>query len=1305
MAGINDSVTQNLLPVQAYFDLQGNFQTFIGQNQPFYATTNPAQSGLTITSSTIDSTTIGASSPSTGVFTNITTTTGQVLTSPSGNTDITNKLYVDTVAQGLGPKQACQVGTTTNITLVGLQTIDGYTTLDGDRVLVKNQTLSQFNGIYIASTTTWTRAVDLDVWSEVPGAYTVILNGGQADQGWVCTATAAGTINVTAMPWVQFSGSATYYAGTGLSLSSNTFSITNTGVTALTYGSASAVPVIAVNAQGQITSATTTTIAITNSQVSGLGTMSTQNANSVAITGGSINGTTIGVSTAAAITGTTITANTSFSGSGSGLTGTATGLSIGGNAATATSATSAGSVTNSVTFNNGGSGGASGSTFNGASALTVSYNTVGAPSTTGTNASGTWGISVTGNAATVTNGVYTTGSYSNPAWITSILGSIVSGAVTSATTATNIASGTTGALHYQSGPGATTFLTLGTTNYVLTAGASAPQYVAQSTLSVGSASTATSATTATNLAGGIASQIPYQTGAGATSFIANGISGQFLTSNGSGVPSWATVSTAITITDDTSSVTAYYPLFARVTSGTTNTEYVSSTKLNYTPSTGVLAATGFSGSGASLTSIPNGALVNSSVTIGSTAVALGATVTTFAGLTSVTSTSFVGALTGNASTATSATTATNATNTAITDNTSSSATWYPTIVSTTTGNLPQTTSSTKLSFVPSTGTLTTSALISSGGTIDNTVIGGTTPAAGTFNTLIGGRSSTTYVTITGDASYPMIQATGGTNTPLVLSPLGTGALQAQKTDSSATGGNARGANAVDWQTVRSTAAQVASGAVVPTIAGGQNNTASAAYTFIGGGRSNTAGSNDTVVCGGASNTAGGSTPVRSAIVGGNGNIAQGYYNFIGAGYINTGTSQTAVTTNTTTIALTAQTTVYLSSTNANIKVGQYIIGTGVTADTYATSTVTTGTAAVMNTSTISGTTLTVGSLASGTIIAGMVLTGTGVTAGTYIVSGSGSSWTVSTSQSVSSTTITGTAYTFTISQAATTAAGVTLSFYTPHGVVVGGGNNQATGAYSFIGGGGDAGTAANRNTASGDWSFVGGGQQNTASGSGSVVAGGGAGSTSGIGISGNQATGTVCTVGGGIGNSASGVGSTIIGGRNNQSNANYSVVVGSGWGTTRGIQGNTVLPAGTAPLGATQGLAQTALLVLGKQTTDATATVITSDGSTAGSTNQVILPNNSAYYFKARVISGVTGAGNTKAWTLEGAIKRGAGVGTTAIVGTVTTTVVAADAGASTWTVTATADTSNGGLAITFTGQAGTTIRTVCKVETAEMTF
>lgn len=59
----------------------------------------------------------------------------------------------------------------------------------------------------------------------------------------------------------------------------------------------------------------------------------------------------------------------------------------------------------------------------------------------------------------------------------------------------------------------------------------------------------------------------------------------------------------------------------------------------------------------------------------------------------------------------------------------------------------------------------------------------------------------------------------------------------------------------------------------------------------------------------------------------------------------------------------------------------------------------------------------------------------------------------------------------------------------------------------------------------------------------------------------------------------------------------------------------------------------------------------------------------------------------------------------TAIVGTATVTSSYADAGASTWAITATADTTNGGLAITFTGQASTTIRCVAKLETVEVTF
>jgi len=758
MAGPSSTVDQNLLPVQAYFDVYGNFQTFIGQGQPFYATVNPIQSGLTITNSTINSTTIGALVPSTGVFTNISTATGQISTSPSAATDIVNKLYVDTVAQGLNPKAACKAGTLTNITLSGLQTIDGYSVLAGNRVLVKNQTATADNGIYVASASAWTRATDMDVWAEVPGAYTVVLNGSQANTAWVSTSADTGTIGVTPITFVQFSGVSTYYAGTGLTLASNTFSITNIG-TAGTYGSASVVPVFITNAQGQVTSVTNTTIAIANTQVSGLGTMSTQNANAVAITGGSIDGTTVGLTTATTVKGTTITATTQFSGPGTGLTGTATSLSIGGNAATATSA---GSVTNSVTFNSGGAGGVSPITYNGSVAQTISYNTIGAPSTTGSGASGTWGIAISGNAATVTNGLYSTGSYSNPTWLTSISGSIVSGAVASATlaaSATNITGGTAGALAYQTGAGATTFLSLGTTNYVLTAGATAPQYVAQSTLSVGSA---TNATNATYLAGGVAGSIPWQSAVGVTGFTAAGTTGQVLTSNGTSTPTWTTPTAYATVTDDTTTNGTRYPLFANQTAGNLATSYTSSTKYQYNPSTGVLTATGFSGSGASLTSltagnltgtIPSTVLGNSTLYIGTTAVLLNAA--------SGSITSLAVNISGSASSATTATTATNATNVAVTDNTSSIATWYPTLVSTTTGNLPITTSSTKLSFVPSTGVLSANGVALTGnlgtvtsvtGTAPVVSSGGTTPAismAAATTSVNGYLTSTDWTTFNG----------------------------------------------------------------------------------------------------------------------------------------------------------------------------------------------------------------------------------------------------------------------------------------------------------------------------------------------------------------------------------------------------------------------------------------------------------------------------------------------------------------------------------------------------------------------------
>lgn len=516
-----------------------------------------------------------------------------------------------------------------------------------------------------------------------------------------------------------------------------------------------------------------------------------------------------------------------------------------------------------------------------------------------------------------------------------------------------------------------------------------------------------------------------------------------------------------------------------------------------------------------------------------------------------------------------------------------------------------------------------------------------------------GSTANTYIPTTTTAIYgtPSLSFSGvagiglESNGSLYHQPAGTGAVQAQATTSSATGGNVRGANAVDWQTSRGSAGQVASQSF-STISGGQSNTANGFYSTIAGGLSNNSNSSATFVGAGQSNTV---SSQFSSVVGGYANTSGGSFNFVGGGYSNSGTASATVTTQATTTVTSGSTAVTLSGSNANIKVGQLITGTGIVSFTYV--------------SAISGTSLT-------------------------------------------------------LSQNANASGSPTLSFYTPHGVVVGGGNNQATGSYSFIGGGGDAGTAANRNVASGDWSVVCGGAKNTASAIGAFIGGGGVDSAGTI--AGNTASASVATIvagrnntvtgiygfiGGGSSNGVSNQYSVVAGGYTNNANGQFNFIGGGAYGTARGIIGSHVSPACFSPISSAAGVSQAALLILARQTTDATATVICSDSGSAGTTNQVILPNNSAYYFKGEVVAGVTGGGNTKGWFIEGVIKRGANAASTALVGTPTVTSNYADAGASTWTVAAAADTTNGGLKITVTGQAATTIRWVAQVRTTEMTF
>lgn len=121
------------------------------------------------------------------------------------------KQYVDNVAAGLDVKPSARLATTANITLSGTQTIDGVSAIAGDRVVVKNQTTTSQNGVYVVAAGVWTRAADMDSWLEVPGANVWIEEGTtNADTAWVCTSNAGGTIGTTAISWTQFGGSGAY---------------------------------------------------------------------------------------------------------------------------------------------------------------------------------------------------------------------------------------------------------------------------------------------------------------------------------------------------------------------------------------------------------------------------------------------------------------------------------------------------------------------------------------------------------------------------------------------------------------------------------------------------------------------------------------------------------------------------------------------------------------------------------------------------------------------------------------------------------------------------------------------------------------------------------------------------------------------------------------------------------------------------------------------------------------------------------------------------------------------------------------
>jgi hypothetical protein len=228
------------------------------------------------------------------------------LATPVNDSDAATKGYVDSTAQGLDPKASVVYATTTSIfgsgytynngtsgvgaTITassnGALSIDGSTPTVGERVLIKNEVgafvdnttqSAAFNGIYLvtvvgsgAAAFVLTRTTDFDVGTEMAGAFTFVEQGTyNADTGWVSIVNPPVTVGTTQIIWSQFSGAGSYTAGTGLTLTGTQFSISNTAVTAASYGGGDSVATFTVNQQGQLTAASNVSITANAANLTG----------------------------------------------------------------------------------------------------------------------------------------------------------------------------------------------------------------------------------------------------------------------------------------------------------------------------------------------------------------------------------------------------------------------------------------------------------------------------------------------------------------------------------------------------------------------------------------------------------------------------------------------------------------------------------------------------------------------------------------------------------------------------------------------------------------------------------------------------------------------------------------------------------------------------------------------------------------------------------------------------------------------------------------------------------------------------
>jgi hypothetical protein len=244
-----------------------------------------------------------------------------------------------------------------------------------------------------------------------------------------------------------------------------------------------------------------------------------------------------------------------------------------------------------------------------------------------------------------------------------------------------------------------------------------------------------------------------------------------------------------------------------------------------------------------------------------------------------------------------------------------------------------------------------------------------------------------------------------------------------------------------------------------------------------------------------------------------------------------------------------------------------------------------------------------------------------------------------------------------------------------YAVALGNGNNASSGGSVAIG-------AGNTATAAADTAI---GISNTASGGASTA------------IGSSNAAGGMSAVALGEGNSVGGQRSFAAGYGNN-ANGSASVALGH-MSDSNSIGGKFTM--GCVP--ASQGSAQTGLVTLSANSTSATPVVLTSSQSAASSVNQLVLPNNGAQAFMGVVVARQQGVGGTAsaAWKVEGLIRREGSAATTVLVANTVTAISNAPG----WALALTADTTNGGLAVTFTGAAATNTRCTASLHTSETLY